>query len=92
MSATRVTLIPWDPESADHVTRMLDQRIECGWDSDMVPSWQAYQRSGFKCIYWIVSFVSCFVRCEMGGANATLGTTSVICIKCIRFDLRSRSS
>ncbi|KDN67578.1 hypothetical protein CSUB01_03632 [Colletotrichum sublineola] len=53
MSATRVTLIPWDPESADHVTRMLDQRIECGWDSDMVPSWQAYQRSGFKCIYWI---------------------------------------
>ncbi|KAK1992856.1 hypothetical protein LX36DRAFT_752741 [Colletotrichum falcatum] len=53
MSTTRVTLIPWDPESADHVSRMMDQRIECGWDSELVPEWRGYQRSGFKCIYWI---------------------------------------
>ncbi|EFQ30162.1 hypothetical protein CGRA01v4_00457 [Colletotrichum graminicola] len=53
MSSTRVTLIPWDPESADHITRMVDQRIACGWDANLVPEWQGWQRSGFKCIYWI---------------------------------------
>ncbi|OHX01203.1 hypothetical protein CSPAE12_00007 [Colletotrichum incanum] len=53
MSKTKVTLIPWDPESRDHFTRMVNQRIECGWASDKVPEWQSYQRSGFKCIYWI---------------------------------------
>ncbi|GKT86460.1 hypothetical protein Ct61P_04310 [Colletotrichum tofieldiae] len=53
MSKTKVTLIPWDPESTDHFTRMVNQRVECGWASDKVPEWQDYQRSGFKCIYWI---------------------------------------
>ncbi|KAK1584948.1 uncharacterized protein LY79DRAFT_559869 [Colletotrichum navitas] len=53
MSPARVTLIPWDPEAADHVTRMVDQRIACGWDDDLVPAWQGGQRSGYKCIYWI---------------------------------------
>ncbi|KAL0940524.1 uncharacterized protein CTRU02_203287 [Colletotrichum truncatum] len=54
MSRSKVQLVPWDPDSQDHVTRMVDQRIECGWSFDKVPSWQDDQRTGFKCIYWIV--------------------------------------
>ncbi|PYH98441.1 hypothetical protein BO71DRAFT_344891 [Aspergillus ellipticus CBS 707.79] len=50
-----VELIPWDPESPSHVQRMLLQRQECGWDSDKVePKWRDQQRSGGKCIYWLV--------------------------------------
>lgn len=56
MSRAKVELIPWDPKSPDHVTRMIDQRIACGWASDLVPQWQENQRTGFKCIYWLVSF------------------------------------
>lgn len=55
MSKSLVTLIPWDPESPDHIARMLDQRVECGWDLDQVDKWRGLQRSGFKCMYWIVS-------------------------------------
>ncbi|GJC96762.1 hypothetical protein ColKHC_05588 [Colletotrichum higginsianum] len=53
MSKSLVTLIPWDPESPDHIARMLDQRVECGWDLDQVDKWRGLQRSGFKCMYWI---------------------------------------
>ncbi|TQN65261.1 hypothetical protein CSHISOI_10207 [Colletotrichum shisoi] len=53
MAKSLVTLIPWDPESTDHIARMLDQRVECGWDSDKVDKWRGLQRSGFKCMYWI---------------------------------------
>lgn len=60
MSQTRVELVPWDPESPEHVARMVDQRIECGWHEDKVPEWQGHQRSGLKCIYWIVSFFLSF--------------------------------
>ncbi|OHF02550.1 hypothetical protein CORC01_02245 [Colletotrichum orchidophilum] len=54
MSRAKVELIPWDPNSPDHFTRLVDQRIKCGWASEQVPQWQDYQRSGFKCIYWLV--------------------------------------
>ncbi|OLN86182.1 hypothetical protein CCHL11_04153 [Colletotrichum chlorophyti] len=53
MSRTKVDLIPWDPDSPKHATRMVEQRIACGWHEDRIPSWQEYQRSGEKCIYWI---------------------------------------
>ncbi|KAK2773101.1 hypothetical protein CKAH01_13645 [Colletotrichum kahawae] len=57
MSKSKVQLVPFDPDSPDHATRMVDQRTECGWHFDKVPDWQEDQRSGKKCIYWIVSFM-----------------------------------
>ncbi|KXH61476.1 hypothetical protein CSAL01_03887 [Colletotrichum salicis] len=54
MSRAKVELIPWDPNSQDHFTRMVDQRIACGWASDLVSQWQENQRTGFKCTYWLV--------------------------------------
>ncbi|KAF6803161.1 hypothetical protein CSOJ01_11076 [Colletotrichum sojae] len=56
MSKVHVKLFPFDPESPEHFTRMVDQRTECGWSFDLIPAWQKYQRSGLKCIYWIRTF------------------------------------
>ncbi|KAF6811500.1 hypothetical protein CMUS01_13243 [Colletotrichum musicola] len=53
MSKIQVKLFPFDADSPEHFTRMVDQRTECGWSFDLVPAWQKYQRSGLKCIYWI---------------------------------------
>ncbi|SPO04643.1 uncharacterized protein DNG_07328 [Cephalotrichum gorgonifer] len=54
MSGTTVTLIPWDPESAEHSERLIEQRIACGWHADQVKgSWREAQRAGTKCIYWL---------------------------------------
>lgn len=53
---TKVVLVPWDPDSRAHVERMIRQRIACGWDSEVVPKWQAQQREGKKNLQWVVSF------------------------------------
>lgn len=51
----KVELIPWDPESADHVERMFDQRVQCGWGADKVrDSWTEWQRSGMRSLFWLV--------------------------------------
>lgn len=51
-----VQFIPWDPDSEEHVQRLIQQRIACRWDSDMVESrWKEMQRLGHKSIHWIVS-------------------------------------
>ncbi|KAH7176422.1 hypothetical protein EDB81DRAFT_850327 [Dactylonectria macrodidyma] len=53
-SASQVRLIPWDPDSKEHVDRLFEQREDCGWDSEKVdPLWRDRQRSGTKCIFWI---------------------------------------
>ncbi|CAM1502189.1 Fc.00g041730.m01.CDS01 [Cosmosporella sp. VM-42] len=53
-SGSQVQLIPWDPESTDHVERLVEQRVECGWHHDKVkPVWRGEQTFGIKCIYWI---------------------------------------
>ncbi|KAJ3542260.1 hypothetical protein NM208_g4193 [Fusarium decemcellulare] len=50
----QIVLVPWDPESPDHVQRLLEQRVQCGWNSHLVESqWRPKQISGHKCIYWI---------------------------------------
>ncbi|CEJ57625.1 hypothetical protein PMG11_06311 [Penicillium brasilianum] len=52
---TKVTLIPWDPQSLTHRQRLIKQRDECGWDQDKVEGvWRDGQTKGYKCIYWIV--------------------------------------
>ncbi|KPM39858.1 hypothetical protein AK830_g6699 [Neonectria ditissima] len=48
-----VRLIPWDPNSSKHVDMLLQQREDCGWDSEKIPLWQEMQISGLKCIFWI---------------------------------------
>lgn len=57
MKPARVTagLVPWDPESPDHINRLIEQRIDCGWDKDKPDGpWKKAQLEGRKCIYWIV--------------------------------------
>jgi hypothetical protein len=55
-SATKVTLIPWDPNSEAHVELLVKQRVECSWDQEKVETkWKGQQLQGEKCIYWIVS-------------------------------------
>ena len=52
-----IELIPWDPESIEHVQRLYDQRIACGWNSNLVELWRTKQREGKKAIH--VSRFSC---------------------------------
>jgi hypothetical protein len=55
---TAVQLIPWDPDSPDHLQRLVLQRLACGWDNDYVTTkWRDLQRKGSKSIQWIVSIL-----------------------------------
>ncbi|KAI1282696.1 hypothetical protein F5Y07DRAFT_350637 [Xylaria sp. FL0933] len=50
-----VYLIPWDPDSQEHVDRMKLQRIACGWKFDQVDkSWRDRQRNGQTGLHWVV--------------------------------------
>lgn len=52
----KIELIPWDCESDEHVERMYQQRIACGWRSDEVhKQWVDLTRAGEKMLYWAVS-------------------------------------
>lgn len=54
-AVSNIQLIPWDPESGDHVQRLIQQRIACGWNEEMVePDWREQQRLGHKSIHWVV--------------------------------------
>ena len=55
MTRTKVELVPWDPESHEQADRLIQQRIACGWHSDLVEGpWKEGQKAGTKCIYWMV--------------------------------------
>ncbi|WKT42325.1 hypothetical protein QSH57_007161 [Fusarium oxysporum f. sp. vasinfectum] len=55
MAKPTVTLIPWDPNSPEHVRRMVEQRIICGWQASTVPTeWKDGHINGTKCVYWII--------------------------------------
>ncbi|KAI1267459.1 hypothetical protein F5Y18DRAFT_303512 [Xylariaceae sp. FL1019] len=49
-----VYLIPWDPDSQDHIDRMKLQRIACGWKVDEVDSWPQKQKKGVVGLHWVV--------------------------------------
>ncbi|TVY89673.1 hypothetical protein LAWI1_G003160 [Lachnellula willkommii] len=53
-SKSQVLLIPWDPTSPDHVQRMVQQRIACGWNEDAVEGWKGRQETGTLNLQWIV--------------------------------------
>ncbi|KAF9786535.1 hypothetical protein IL306_001550 [Fusarium sp. DS 682] len=55
-SATRqdqLVLVPWDPKSPDHINRIYEQRVQCGWDKNLVEGWKEKQATGRKSIFWI---------------------------------------
>lgn len=52
----KVDLIPWDPNSEEHVKRMFDQRVACGWRSDEVQSWIEHSNQGTMNLYWLASY------------------------------------
>ncbi|KAK7211796.1 hypothetical protein V2G26_018974 [Clonostachys chloroleuca] len=57
MTTTRtiVEFIPWDAESPEHIQRLIQQRVDCGWHSGLVDGpWKEAHQAGTKCIYWIV--------------------------------------
>ncbi|KAK8055612.1 hypothetical protein PG993_000839 [Apiospora rasikravindrae] len=49
-----IILVPWDPDSPDHVERMRLQRVACGWKQDGAESWRPLQREGKIGLHWIV--------------------------------------
>ncbi|KAM0811421.1 hypothetical protein AB5N19_11777 [Seiridium cardinale] len=49
-----VVLIPWDPDSPEHVERMKQQRIACGWKLEAVDGWRQLQRDGKIGLHWVV--------------------------------------
>lgn len=57
---TVVDLVPWDPESQDHVERMYHQRVACGWKSDYIEKWKELQREGKTTLQWVVCLFSIF--------------------------------
>lgn len=50
-----IILVPWDPESPDHVERMRLQRVACGWKQEGAEGWRPLQREGKIGLHWIVS-------------------------------------
>ncbi|KAI0915028.1 hypothetical protein F4823DRAFT_557478 [Ustulina deusta] len=52
--AWKIECIPWDHLSPEHVQRMYDQRVACGWRADEVPEWVESAKRGGKMFYWAV--------------------------------------
>jgi GNAT superfamily N-acetyltransferase len=53
-SPPRVVLIPWDPNSKAQLARMVEQRKQCGWHSEIVPTvWRDAHLSGQKYVFWL---------------------------------------
>ncbi|KAF5020388.1 hypothetical protein F66182_7596 [Fusarium sp. NRRL 66182] len=49
----QIVLVPWDPNSSEHVERLFEQRVQCGWHKWMVDEWREKQTLGVKSIFWI---------------------------------------
>ncbi|KAI1430357.1 hypothetical protein F5Y12DRAFT_709370 [Xylaria sp. FL1777] len=52
--ACKIEIIPWDHLSPEHVQRMHDQRVACGWRANEVPEWVDSAKRGGKMFYWAV--------------------------------------
>ncbi|KAI0152456.1 hypothetical protein F4776DRAFT_659381 [Hypoxylon sp. NC0597] len=48
----KIELIPFDHSSPEHVQRLYDQRVACGWRADEVPSWVDAAKKGGRMFYW----------------------------------------
>lgn len=63
-SSPQIILIPWDPISPEHVERLVQQRIACGWDYECVEAWKKPQESGKLNNQWIVDIPSSILISE----------------------------
>lgn len=54
-STDLIRLIPWDPDSIDHVEMLEQQRMACGWKLEAVEGWKDLQRAGQIGMHWVVS-------------------------------------
>ncbi|KAI0398841.1 hypothetical protein F4802DRAFT_104194 [Xylaria palmicola] len=52
--AWKIDIIPWDHLSLEHITRMHDQRMACGWRASEVPEWAESAKRGGKVFYWAI--------------------------------------
>ncbi|KAI1776959.1 hypothetical protein F4818DRAFT_412396 [Hypoxylon cercidicola] len=52
--ASKIELLPWDHKSPEHIQRMYDQRVACGWRADEVTSWVEEAKKGGKIFYWVL--------------------------------------
>ncbi|KAL2061224.1 hypothetical protein VTL71DRAFT_7497 [Oculimacula yallundae] len=50
----KVDLIAWDPDSPEHIDRLFQQRVACGWKSSEVEKWRDLQKEGKMAIQWVV--------------------------------------
>jgi hypothetical protein len=58
-SRMKINMIPWDPDSPEHIERLIAQRVQCGWSADKVQHpWVQWQREGMRSLFWLVSFFS----------------------------------
>lgn len=55
LDSPSIVLLPWDPDSVEHVERLKQQRIACGWKLEAVEGWKTLQRDGKIGMHWIVS-------------------------------------
>ena len=49
-----VELIPWDFTSPEHLDRMHEQRVACGWAADDIASFVEFSQKGDMVYYWAV--------------------------------------
>jgi hypothetical protein len=54
----QIVLLPWDPDSTEHVERLYQQRIACGWNKEAVEEWRDLQRTGKIALHWVVRLPS----------------------------------
>ena len=55
LAKAQIGLVPWDPDSPEHVERLYQQRIACGWNKQAVEGWRVLQRAGKIALQWVVS-------------------------------------
>ncbi|KAF3344593.1 Putative serine carboxypeptidase [Verticillium dahliae VDG2] len=101
-ATSTVALVPWDPLSPEHIDRLTQQRVDCGWHIDK-PSgaWKEAQQGGIKCIYWLPSGKEFFPvghialdisNFEARGFNLNLPEGSTLWIKSLFISKALRSS
>lgn len=54
-SKPQILLVPYDADSPEHVQRLVEQRIACGWEHESVPQCTAAHRTGELTLQWAVS-------------------------------------
>ncbi|KAG0647766.1 hypothetical protein D0Z07_6646 [Hyphodiscus hymeniophilus] len=54
VSKPQIDLLPWDPDSSEHVERLYQQRRACGWNKQAVEEWRSLQRDGKIALHWVV--------------------------------------